>query len=291
MEGPPFIHYEGRIPGGDFRFVHVEKISTRIRKYNWELFPHRHRDLFQMALIESGAGEVAFDLGQEAFTAPSLVLIPSLVVHSFRYAPRSSGRLLTISDAYLRELIQFANEPALEAAMSRPGVMSFTADSFAFDDIASAMGTIAERLVTAPQSLGVMLSANILRILGHLTHQPQESAALALDTQRRRLLYEQFRGLLEKHFREQLSVASYATMLAVNERTLHRACREVAGEPPLKIAHRRLVLEGQRLLLYSAMSVSDISYHLGFKDPSNFSRFFMEHVGESPLMFRRARLG
>src|SRR5690606_24312106 len=201
MDGPPFIHYEGRLPGGEFRFVHVEKISTRIRKYNWELFPHRHRDLFQMALIESGGGQVGFDLGQESFRAPALVLIPALVVHSFRYAPRSSGRLLTMSDAYLRELVQFANEPALEAALSRPGVMAFTEDSFAFDDIASAMGTISERLVSAPQSLGAMLSANILRILGHLTHQPQDSAGPASDTQRRRLLYGQSRGLIEKHVR------------------------------------------------------------------------------------------
>lgn len=291
MEGPPFIHYEGRIPGGDFRFVHVEKISTRIRKYNWELFPHRHRDLYQLTLIESGGGEVSFDLGQESFSAPALVLVPSLVVHSFRYAPRSSGRLLTISDAYLRELIDFANEPALEAILSRPGVMRFTADSFAFDDIASALSTIAERLISAPSSLGVMLSANILRILGHLAQQPQDATPVGLDTQRRRLLYEQFRGLLEQHYREQLSVGTYAGMLAVNERTLHRACREVAGEPPLKIAHRRLVLEGQRLLLYSAMSVSDIAFHLGFRDPSGFSRFFVEHVGESPINFRRTRLG
>src|SRR5690554_1990829 len=104
MEGPPFIHYEGRMPGGEFRFVHVEKISTRIRKYNWELFPHRHRDLFQAILVQTGRGHVSSDLGEEAFLAPALILVPSLVVHSFRYAAGSSGSILTISDAYLREL-------------------------------------------------------------------------------------------------------------------------------------------------------------------------------------------
>lgn len=291
MEAPPFIHYEGRIPGGEFRFVHVEKISTRIRKYNWELFPHRHRDLFQAALVESGEGRVSFDLEEEAFTAPALILIPSPVVHSFRYAPLSSGRLLTISDAYVRELVRFTDEPALESVLSRPSVLALEADSHKFADIASAMSAIAERLEAAPQARGAMLSANVLRILAHLTQYPREVPIQGADMLRRRQLYEQFRSLLEQHFRQQLSVARYAAMLAVTERTLHRACREVAGEPPLKIAHRRLALEGQRLLLYSAMSVGEISYHLGFKDPSNFSRFFMEHVGESPLMFRRARLG
>lgn len=291
MEGPPFIHYDGRLPGGEFRFVHVEKISTRIRKYNWELFPHRHRDLFQAALIETGSGHVGFDLDVELFAAPVLVLIPSLVVHSFSYAPRSSGHMLTISDGYMRELVQFADEPWLESALATPRVIALEAGSFMLDDIAAAMSAIVERLQAAPQARGAMLSANVLRILGHLAQHPREPVSQGVDVQRRRQLYDQFRTLLEQHFRQQLSVAGYAAMLSVTERTLHRACRDVAGEPPLKIAHRRLVLEGQRLLLYSAKSVGEISYHLGFKDPSNFSRFFMEHVGESPLMFRRARLG
>src|SRR5690606_19971389 len=115
-------------------------------KYNWELFPHRHRDLFQVALIETGEGRVGFDLEEEVFTAPVLVLIPSLVVHSFRYAPRSSGRMLTISDGYLHELVQFANEPWLEAALAKPRVIALEAGSFTLDDIAAAMTAVVERL-------------------------------------------------------------------------------------------------------------------------------------------------
>jgi len=291
MEGPPFIHYEGRMPGGEFRFVHVEKISTRIRKYNWELFPHRHRDLFQAVLVEAGEGHVSFDLWEEAFHAPALVLVPSLVVHSFRYAPRSSGRVLTISDAYVRELVKFSDEPLLESMLSRPQVVALAAGSSALRDISSAMDSIAQRLAAAPQGRGAMLSASVLSIFGQLPQYCRDLPIQGPEMMRRRYLYDQFRGLLEQHFREQLSVARYAAMLAVTERTLHRACREVAGEPPLKIAHRRVVLEAQRLLLYSAMSVGEVSYHLGFRDPSNFSRFFVEHVGESPIMFRRARLG
>jgi len=291
MDGPPFIHYEGRLPGGEFRFVHVEKISTRIRKYNWELFPHRHRDLFQAVLVESGSGHVSFDLWEEAFHSPALVLVPSLVVHSFRYSPRSSGRVLTISDAYVRELVRFSDEPLLESMLSRPQVVSLVTGSASLRGISLAMDSITERLAAAPQGRGAMLSASLLSIFGQLPQYCRDLPIQGPEMMRRRYLYDQFRGLLEQHFREQLSVARYAAMLAVTERTLHRACREVAGEPPLRIAHRRLVLEAQRLLLYSAMSVSDVSHHLGFKDPSNFSRFFVDHVGESPVMFRRARLG
>lgn len=199
--------------------------------------------------------------------------------------------MLTISDAYVRELIRFADDPLLEPILITPRVCDLQSGPAAFDDIAAAMSAIAEGPQAAPQARGALLSANVLRIFAHLAQYPREVPPTGADMLKRRQLYEQFRSLLETHFRQQLSMARYAAMLAVTERTLHRACREVAGESPLKIVHRRLVLEGQRLLLYSAMSVGEVSYHLGFKDPSHFSRFFMEHVGESPLMFRRARLG
>jgi len=37
--------------------------------------------------------------------------------------------------------------------------------------------------------------------------------------------------------------------------------------------------------------VSEVGFSLGFQDPAHFSRFFSENVGESPLAFRRSRLG
>jgi len=191
----------------------------------------------------------------------------------------------------VRELVEFSGETLLESILAQPQVVDLKDHPTMLHDVSSAMEVIAAPRAEASRGGGAMLSASVLRILGHLAQFFRDRPGQGFDMLGRRQLYDQFRALLEVHFLEQLSVARYAEMLSVNERTLHRACREVAGESPKKIAHRRMVLESQRLLLYSAMSVGEISYHLGFKDPSNFSRFFVEHVRESPIMFRRARLG
>lgn len=289
--GPPFIHYDERLPGSDFRFLHVEKISTRIRKYNWELFPHRHRDLYQIVLIEAGSGHVNFDLREEAFFAPSLVLVPPLVVHSFRYAPQSAGRILTISDSYINELARFSGEPQLPEMLMHPLTHSLDNERTALASISAAFQAISEYLSLSQRGRGAILSANMLSILGLLTLYMKEVPAPGAETQRRRHLYATFRDFLEQHFRDQPPIAVYAEMMSITERTLHRVCRDVAGQSPLKIAHRRVALEAQRLLLYSGMTVGEIAYSLGFKDPSNFSRFFVENVGEPPQVFRRARLG
>lgn len=297
MSEPPFVHYDdvGRLPGGGFRFLHVEPISIRVRKYNWELFPHRHRDLFQFFLIDAGAGSVSFDLWEEGFEAPALVFVPALVVHSLRYAPGTRGRILTLSDAYLDELVRFSGESEILAGLQQQAyVQPLGADSQAYARIASALDTMAENLGAAKpeRGRGAMCSACLLEILSWQARLGQDRARPPEpEMLNRRQLYKRFRDCLEEHFREQLPISSYVEKLGVTERTLLRACREVAGESPLKIVHRRVLPEAQRLLLYSAMSVTQIAYHLNFKEPSHFNRFFVEQTEETPLAFRRNRMG
>ncbi len=297
MSEPPFVHYDdvGRLPGGDFRFLHVEPISIRVRKYNWELFPHRHRDLFQLFLIDTGAGRVNFDLWEDGFQAPALVFVPALVIHSLRYETGTRGRILTLSDAYLDELVRFSGESEVLAGLQQQAyVQPLGVDKQAYARIAAALGTIAENLGAAEprRGRGAMCSAFLLEILSWLARLGHERVRPPGPEQlRRSQLYKRFRDCLEQHFREQLPISSYVEKLGVTERTLLRACREVAGESPLKIVHRRVLLEAQRLLLYSAMSVTQIAYHLNFKEPSHFNRFFVEQTEETPLAFRRNRMG
>ncbi|HEY1121221.1 MAG TPA: helix-turn-helix domain-containing protein, partial [Haloferula sp.] len=46
------------------------------------------------------------------------------------------------------------------------------------------------------------------------------------------------------------------------------------------------LLDAKRLLLYSELSVAEIGYRLGFKDPSYFGRFFRRYESRTPAEFR-----
>ncbi|MEE1836161.1 AraC family transcriptional regulator [Streptomyces sp. SP17KL33] len=49
---------------------------------------------------------------------------------------------------------------------------------------------------------------------------------------------------------------------------------------------RRVVLEAKRLLAHGDESAAQISDHLGFVTPSQFSKFFMQRAGRTPIDFR-----
>lgn len=285
----PFVAY-GAMPAG-LRFAHVERLSTRVRKYNWELAPHRHRDLYQLLFLADGAGEIAFDLHALELEAPALVLVPPLVVHRFAFTPKSRAFLLTLAESYFEELGALLRASDARELFPRPRVFPLSPGSVRLQQIALAYRVLEEQGEADLERATPLLSANLLVVLGaaiqHARARPPERG----PSSRAQLLFARFRRLVEERYVERCAVAAYAETLGTTERTLHRASLSVAGVSPLKIIHRRILIEAQRRLLYTADSVAGIGYSLGFDDPAHFSRFFSDNAGESPAAFRRRRLG
>src|ERR1700692_5135403 len=84
----PLFHLYGDPPDDQaFDFIHVETIASRSSIHDWTTRAHRHRNLFQILLLERGGGEMTFDLARLTFAAPAAILVPAAVAHGFRFAP------------------------------------------------------------------------------------------------------------------------------------------------------------------------------------------------------------
>ena len=66
----PLFHLYGDPPDDQaFDFIHVETISSRSSIHDWTIRAHRHRNLFQVLLIEKGGGEMSFETATVPFAA------------------------------------------------------------------------------------------------------------------------------------------------------------------------------------------------------------------------------
>lgn len=100
-------------------------------------------------------------------------------------------------------------------------------------------------------------------------------------------LIRKFNILVEQHFKEKHQVADYADLLFKSPKTLSNFFKKHDVSSPLKIINGRIAAEAKRLLLYSDKSAEEISYELGYNEPSHFSKFFKTQVGVSPMVFRK----
>jgi AraC family transcriptional activator of pobA len=99
-------------------------------------------------------------------------------------------------------------------------------------------------------------------------------------------LSRQFRMLMAKNIRTIKSPSGYSTRLNVSHSYLNESVKRITGFSIKYWIQQEILLEAKRLLYYSEFNVKQISYELGYEDPSYFSRFFRRAAGMSALEFR-----
>ncbi|MBB5637087.1 AraC-like DNA-binding protein [Pedobacter cryoconitis] len=93
--------------------------------------------------------------------------------------------------------------------------------------------------------------------------------------------YIAFKLAVEIQLTEHHDVQSIADSLALTSNTLYAIVKEFGGVSPKEWITNRLMLEAQRKLQYSNISVKELAYELGFNDPGYFSRLFKKSIGKS----------
>ena len=91
----------------------------------------------------------------------------------------------------------------------------------------------------------------------------------------------EFKLVVETHLTEQPSVNTIAEKLALTTNSLYRIVKEYSGISPKDFLTNRLMIEAQRKLHYSNLSVKELAYELGFNDPDYFSRLFKKCTGKT----------
>lgn len=97
--------------------------------------------------------------------------------------------------------------------------------------------------------------------------------------------YIAFKLAVETHLTEQQDVHTIAEKLAMTTSSLYGVVKSFSGVSPKEWMTNRLMLEAQRKLQYSTLSVKELAYELGFNDPDYFSRLFKKSTGKSVSAF------
>lgn len=262
------------------RYLHLEAISDRSRPNNWNIRAHAHANLSHIFYVAAGRGTMAAEERVHALRAPCALLVPAGVVHGFHFTPDTEGMVLTISDHYLQELM--LRERSFAILFAAPAAVPLRKGR-----VEASFKRLSQELSWIAAGHGAAVEAHLLSIMVECTraleqaHNIKKARPGAQAT-----LVARFREAVERHYREDLPLESYAAMLGVTQPRLRVACLKVAGLPPTQVIQRRVLLEAKRALLYSNMTVSEAAYYLGFNDPAYFSRFFARATGQSPRNFR-----
>jgi AraC family transcriptional activator of pobA len=224
--------------------------------------------------------------GRDHRLAPgTALLLPPSTIHEFAFLDNTDGFVASAAATSLKRL--FDSEPEARALLGAPAVLPMTASSTEAETLDSlmqlAMREFSANLPAREFSLAAYADL-IASWFERAMRGVRASGEPAKDP--RAGLVRRFVERVETRFQHHDSLDEHARELGVSVPHLSRSCRELLGRSAARVIQDRLMIEARRDLVYTAMSISQISFRLGFSDPAYFSRFFAKRAGVSPSDYR-----
>ncbi|MGF6393694.1 helix-turn-helix domain-containing protein [Pseudomonas plecoglossicida] len=268
-------------PGTDL--LHCESIPARSRLHHWEIKPHQHAELFQLLYVQRGQVDVEIEGVHSAIGEAAIQVVPPLTVHGFRFSADIQGHVLTFGTALVADLEQRLGTPL--GVLAKAACYPLGKDR---THLRSLIDTLQQEYQGNAPGRSALLEALVTALMVWISRRQQLSLAPRNRDERDRQLLGQYLRLVEAHYREHLSVEEFSARLNIPSLQLNQLCRALCGQTALQVLHQRLLLEARRNLVYTRMSIGQLSDSLGFSDPTYFARFFKRLSGETPNGYRRA---
>ncbi|WP_074410286.1 helix-turn-helix domain-containing protein [Aquimarina megaterium] len=100
------------------------------------------------------------------------------------------------------------------------------------------------------------------------------------------LLFLKFKTLLEEEYAKNRKADSYAQKLNITYKHLNVICKEITNKTIKNFISEFIILEAKRKLINSSIKSTELSFLMGFEEPSNFVKFFKKHTGLTPNNFK-----
>jgi AraC family transcriptional regulator, transcriptional activator of pobA len=241
--------------------------------------PHRH-NYEEIIIVASGEPVHFIDFNKASIAAPGVIYIAQGKIHQFLPDKYTTGWAIRYKNEFIPEskFHFYSNfEDNTNYTLQTAGCLQ------KLDTLCAMM---LEENAASPPDLTLIkhLLAALLAKLETEGRQRFKKASKAVGTQPES--FNNFLKILEQNYQRPEGVQFYADKLNMSVRNLNLVCRSVFNKSVSEIIETRKLIEARRLLMSSALSVSEIGYSLGYNEKTYFSRVFHKKTGLTPTAFR-----
>jgi len=242
---------------------------------------------FVISYFLKGSFKSYIDFKEKVFNPGDVGLINPNHIHFVRPVDKKGVRVIII--AFNRSFYNRLNLSAKANMMANAPQENLIVRGQKYDEdvIPLLFRSIVKEYQTSQKTTQAIVSLMSL-LITRLCEHSSKGNELPKDN----FIYYSFLKLLDERLSTTHRVMEYADALTISEKSLNRACQATAQSSAQSIIHQKINFEAKRQLVHDQSSAKEIAYSVGFADPIQFSKFFKQHNGFTPLEYRKkARSG
>ncbi len=246
--------------------------------------PHRLK-FYALIYITKGRDTHIIDFTPHTFKEGSLIFVSKNQVHAWGKKNEIEGYIIFFTEAFLyKNQIQFN-----DLSYSYPynynlysPILQIKGEALkAFNQFFELIYNEYNHSIKVNQEelLQCLLRVLILKI--------QDSIPSLLNNASKEVetLFVEFQKQLDQNISLTRNAQDYCDMLNVSYHELNKTVKILTNKTIKAFIDGFIILQAKRLLADPTNNASEVSYSLGFKEPTNFSKFFKKHTGISPKLF------
>ncbi len=265
-----------------FEFLPIEDLYKRVSEQNFDLSIAHRIEFHALIIVLKGEGNHMIDFKGETISAGTILPIRKGQVHSFSKDLNIEGYVIGfeenfitrgINDKNLFHFLQIFHTERIDIGKDSVTILQ---------PFLSIMGNLLEddNINLKEEIINTTFLTLLLQIKRLACNQHN-----FFDSQKLKDFYL-FKELIIKYHNEVHNAKDYAKKMDVSYNYLNGICKEIVNKTAKEFIDSWLLLEIKRNILENKYNSQEISYKMGFKEPSNFIRFFKRYEKLTPLQFQ-----
>jgi len=279
------ITNENRIKFNDYFLIF--KFNEYVKNLGPNLFQEHCNSCNHLWLLTEGECSLWIDKNEYSCSKGSLVTISKNQLQKFSTTNKTNGYIILFPDQLLKEIdydfYLSINFLFFEFALSPNPITLSNNDYFELLDI---IEILYEGLSKINNLLNNDITKSLIKkILQNTEHLKIKNKKIV--NERDKDLLKDFNMFLVKNLRYSRSVKYYSDLLAISTKKLNSITKTYWEKTAKEFIEERIIYESKKLLLDTPDTVKQISYSMGFTEPTNFNKFFKKLTATTPLQFRK----
>lgn len=243
------------------------------------------QNFYSILFVETSRGDIEIDNHKIIFNCPKIIIIKPNCITKINLYPDTVGKIISFSETFfslrynnnaLNDFSFFQNHcrPYIPiTASQKEHLLTF------FELFEHEYEAILKNKTKALRSY-----LNILLVQLERIYNPEINIK-AQNGKNDKI--KEFEKLVEQYFKTEKMPSFYAEKLHVTPNYLNKICKSEANKTAGDIVRKRIIIEAQRLLHYTSLTINEIAHDLGFDNASYFVTFFKKQTLVTPEQFRK----